>query len=407
MRLFCSLLFLFACQILFAQSPIWNVEAHPDGLQVNELGYTQDGSKIIVGTNCHPAKIRYYDAANGDLLWDYTLSEDLFCVMGVGISSTEKYICAVEEFGNIIVFDNQQFPPDSIGSIDLGADYAFSIDFSPVAEMAAVGASNGKMLICNLNAQSVEIAVPAHHGWVTEVAYNQDGTLIYTGGEDGKIKIWTNMGTIVDSLEGHTSEITALELDHNQNILYSSSRDKTIKKWDLAQNQLITNCEKVKFPLYDAALSSDGKWLASTSFDGIHFLDASTMTLVDSLEDNSFGIGSTLGWSDDDNELALGTQKGNLVVYDARVFVGIDEKEKWVNLASIYPNPSSGQFSISFPIVMKDIQLTMHNAMGQQVGTWSFSDQSSIEINTELPLGVYSIFIAHDEGMDRISLVLE
>lgn len=406
MRFLAIIVCLFASLQLKAQSPLWHAEAHPDGLQVNELAYTSDGSKIIAGTNCHPAKIRYFDSSDGDLLWDFSLGNDLFCVMGVGISSSEKYICAVEEFGNIIVFDNQNFPPDSIGFIDLGADYAFSIDFSPVAEMAVVGASNGKMLICDLNSLSVQKSVVAHNGWVTEVAYNTDGTLIYSGGQDGTIKIWTSSGTIVDSLVGHTSEITALVIDQNNLVLYSSSKDKSIKKWDLTNKQLLTTLNQINYPIYDITLSTDEQWLASTSFKGIHLIKTNDLSVQDSIEESTLGIGITMDWSPINENVAVGTQKGNVVVYDLENYVGFNELSSQKINAQVFPNPSSGSFILEFPQTIGHMQLSLVNITGQLVGNWNFTNEKRAELTTDLPPGIYSLIISTDQGAERISVII-
>ena len=113
-------------QLTNAQTVDWTKKANPVLNQINSVAFSSNGQKVLSGTNCHPASIRIFDVTSGTMNWDYTVGSSYMCIMGVTFSSNTNYIAAIEEFGNIFIFDNTGALPVIIDTINTGTSYGFS-----------------------------------------------------------------------------------------------------------------------------------------------------------------------------------------------------------------------------------------------------------------------------------------
>ena len=69
------------------------------------------------------------------------------------------------------------------------------------------------------------------------MTYSPDGTMIATGGDDGKVKLWTvkNALCFVTFTE-HTAKVTALAFSPKKgNAVLSASLDGTVRAYDLVK----------------------------------------------------------------------------------------------------------------------------------------------------------------------------
>lgn len=247
---------------LTAQTPVWIEHAHPDGLQVNSVVFSNDGQSILAGTNCHPAKIRRFHAADGALSWDYTLSEEYYCMMSIALSANEQYFTSAEELGHLLVFNYTQPEPVLAQTLDLGTSYAFAVDFTPNSDKIAVGCSGGKLKLYQIDGVSLW-SITAHSGWVMSVDVSAQGSLIATGGSDNKVKIWNIDGTTVRTLTGHTDDVTSVRFSPDGQRLLSISPDHTLRIWDVASGALLQTLQVGNDAVTGLALSPDGLLIAT------------------------------------------------------------------------------------------------------------------------------------------------
>ena len=159
----------------------------------------------------------------------------------------------------------------------------------PIAQLAIAGDSATIYTAGLANALDVwKLASPTpvrnfpHPNNVDAVAFQPKGTLLASGGHDGKVRLFDLVKSAV------VKEITAHVEKNNGNTIYSvtfsadgkqlltSSYDRSLKLWDIATGKLVREFKAHKAkdfekghtePVYAAALSPDGKWLASGSHD--------------------------------------------------------------------------------------------------------------------------------------------
>merc|ERR1712223_1006473 len=75
-----------------------------------------------------------------------------------------------------------------------------------------------------------------HESTINCMAINFEDTFLATGDDSNKIFIWKSSTLeLVKCFQGHRGPITGLAFARNKNVLYSSSKDSSVKTWDLDQ----------------------------------------------------------------------------------------------------------------------------------------------------------------------------
>jgi WD40 repeat protein len=94
--------------------------------------------------------------------------------------------------------------------------------------------SGGYLIVINLESNA-PFSKKAHNGHAVAVCFNKSGNFIATGGQDNIIRLWKlKNGEPKEKFQihGHSDTVTSLVFDSNDQ-LYSASRDKSIKVWNL------------------------------------------------------------------------------------------------------------------------------------------------------------------------------
>lgn len=392
----------------FSQSIDWHVSANPLGLQTNSVQYSSNGLKVLSGTDCHPAKIRIYSGLNGNLEWDYTVSSNLLCIMGVGFGSNGNYIAAIEEFGNLLIFDNTVSPPDSINTISIGTTYAFSLDFSPDNRKIAVGGNNGKLIICSVDSGRVLHTVTAHANWVTTVNYDPNNQFLVTGGSDFRVKIWDTTGGNIATLSGHTGHLTKVLVSNDGSKIYSSSKDNTVKIWDVATKSLLRTIPVSNSDVNSIALSPSNNHLVTVSSDSIiRVYETALGQLIDSIFEPLHGFGLSVDWSSSKNQIAVGTKKGRVVAYSVQGMVSLEEESNPINI-SLFPNPAQDFIQLKSTTQEVD-HYELYSLSGKLVQNGKiFSKTQSIDISS-LKSGSYiiKVFNKNQAQLQSIKMIKE
>lgn len=84
---------------------------------------------------------------------------------------------------------------------------------------------------------------------------------------------------------------------------------------------------------------------------------------------------------------------------------GINENSLASSL-SIYPNPSAGRFTVEVGTMMNQYKIEIHNMMGQKVYE-SYSAGKKVEVNVNLPKGIYLLQVETDLGRVNKKVIIQ
>jgi WD40 repeat protein len=114
-----------------------------------------------------------------------------------------------------------------------------NVAFSPDGRRLATGGEGNTVKIWDVEkGGELLTTLRGHSKEVYAVAFspNDEGRWVASGGEDSKVKIWdSRSGELVLTFHGHTGLVSSLAFSPDGKRLYSGSRDKTVKVWDLTQ----------------------------------------------------------------------------------------------------------------------------------------------------------------------------
>lgn len=378
------------------QNLIWTGLANPDSLQVNAVSFSSGDQQVLSATNCHPAHIRLWTASNGNLFWDYEVPNNLMCMMGAGISNDSKYLLAVEEMGNILVFDHSQALPDSINLINMGTTYAFAMDISNHSQKVLVGGSGGQLQVYRIADGLQVFSVLAHSSWVTAVQYSEDYSRIASGGNDNKIKIWDSSGNLIYTLNGHTDDITSMRFSESGDTLWSSSKDNTLRMWNLLNGTLIQTLIVSNADIHGMDYHATKKCLVTVSQDQwIRLIHPETLAKLDSFQQAHQTVPLSVAFSQSGSYLVTGTLNGLVTNYNlaqVSAFQAFDE----INLAvRCIPNPSYGQFRITGSVDFAEYAVL--DLQGRLAARNVFPKDGQLNLSHLHP-GIYSIRLSDQQG---------
>ncbi|ODQ77800.1 hypothetical protein BABINDRAFT_163187 [Babjeviella inositovora NRRL Y-12698] len=158
-------------------------------------------------------------------------------------------------------------------------DSVTCVTVHPYLPQLVSGGMDGTFVVWDLlNATEPERIVRAHARAITAVAFapresvnkstNKKQTLFATCSADLFIKIWDADFNLVRTLSGHDHSVSALAFSPaNPNHLYSCSRDKTVKLWDLTSGWCVKSFVGHSEWVRALDVSPNGAYVLSASAD--------------------------------------------------------------------------------------------------------------------------------------------
>jgi len=109
-----------------------------------------------------------------------------------------------------------------------------------------------------------------HTGWVSTVAFTQDGNTLASGGEEKEIFLWSMQeGTKIDALKGHTDNVLSVDFSPDGKLLVSGADcdDCTVILWSVSGRKILHIFKGHTNRVNHVAFSPDGEVIASASCD--------------------------------------------------------------------------------------------------------------------------------------------
>jgi periodic tryptophan protein 2 len=187
---------------------------------------------------------------------------------------------------------------ESIHSFQISDSKIDSISINSTGEWIALASKQqGQLFVWEWKSETYVLKQQGHFFDLNTVAYSNDGSFIATGGDDGKVKLWTtkNFLSFVTFSE-HTAQITDLKfVPKKNNTLISASLDGTVRAYDLVKYRNFRVLEANKPTQFNSlAVDSSGDIIVAGSMDpfNIYVWSLRTGQLMDILNGHTGPISS-------------------------------------------------------------------------------------------------------------------
>lgn len=141
--------------------------------------------------------------------------------------------------GNVFIWDTSW---KLVLQMPLACGKIRSLVLSHDAQFLVLACADGSIKVFDTEFYNLINEWTAHQDGCTALCFLLDQSLL-SGGKDAHIRRWRLDGTLLKAYPAHKGTIYGLALLHKENAYVSVSRDKTIKIWDAATQQIIQKIE--------------------------------------------------------------------------------------------------------------------------------------------------------------------
>jgi WD40 repeat protein len=202
-----------------------------------------------------------------------------------------------------------------------------SVAFSPDKRTLAVGATDGRVTLADVQARSVLATLETGQTEARGVSFNHDGSMLAAATEEGDVVLWdTRTWTRLPTLEGHGS-LNAVAFNRAGTLVAAVSDDQTLILWQLphgrppsdSDGRVGDDLDGHHGAVFDLAFSPDGQTIASGGDDGrIVLWDVRRqMPRAPPLASGADTVFS-VAFSPDGRTLAAGQDAGSIALWDVR-----------------------------------------------------------------------------------------
>ncbi len=223
-----------------------------------------DGGKSLL-TSAADENIRLWNLASGKA--ESQLHVPHTRPAAIAVTPDGKLLAAGASDGGIRVLE---LPTGKVlKQIQVDESPVFSVAISPDGKTLASASNNFRLLIWDLASGKIIHKLRHPNERVCAFAFSSDGKILCTGGGKGAVRFWNVAnGQEVARLAGHAGRVDGVEFFAEDMLLLSVSNDGTAKVWDLSSGKELRRL-KHNSMTFAAAISSDGKMLATGSGDGV------------------------------------------------------------------------------------------------------------------------------------------
>jgi len=155
-----------------------------------------------------------------------------------------------------------------------------------------------------------------HTEWVTCVAHLADGRIL-SGGMDSKLCLWDARGVRCTELTGHHGSVSVVRGNTNGTLAFSGGYDKTVRIWDTKRRAELSSLVGHKGPVLDLVVAHGS--VLSGGRDGMAIIwDVGTGAPSRKLRGHQGHITSVQALRGDLNLFVTGAQDGHVKVWDPR-----------------------------------------------------------------------------------------
>ena len=294
---------------LYRGADAFELAVLPTDQQHTSVLFTRDDGEVITGSE--KGQVHFFSLSSD------TLSE----IPGRSISTQAGVV------GLVLCHDGQSFATSGMdGAIRIydlpsldcvatlqrpGSGSAIgAIAYHPKEEELAAGQDGCLVLWRKETAGDWVPSIQGHHtSPIIGVGYCENGTRIYTGSQDGNVKLWENTKTQFRQPPKHKDTITCYAVDPRAPLLATGGRDMSVILWGLTKGDYLRTLLSHTREIVSLEFSEDGVLLASGSSDDRAIVwDVASGNVLHVLGPHS-GCGRVLAFSEDHRHLTTATSQ--------------------------------------------------------------------------------------------------
>ncbi len=224
----------------------------------------------------------------------------------------------------------------------------------------------------------------SNKSFVNSLVFSPDGQQLFSGSADKTIKIWNLANEeIIGTLEGHKSYVNSLAISPDGQKLFSGSADKTIKIWNLTTGKVTNTLTGHSGFVNSVAIRPDGAIIASGSADKtIKIWNPTTGELIRTFKGHS-GFINSVAISPDGEILASGSADKTIKIWNltkGKVTHTLTDHKSYVKSVAI----------------SRDGQILVSGGADKTIRIWNLSTGKLIHTLTAHKSEVNSVAISHD-----------
>jgi len=256
------------------------------------------------------------------------------------------------------------------------------VAFSRDGKLAALSDASGNITI--RDAGTWKALKQLHHpGGATSVAFDADGSRLFSGGYDGIVREWDpRSGTPARLFRGPTGTIWTLDVSPDGHRLAAAGEDAIVRIWNLDGNSPAVELRGHARNVWDVQFSPDGKQLASGSFDdSVRLWDVASGRLLKTLSGHTEAVVG-LDFSPDGKLLATGADDSTIRFWRASDGAPLRTIDNGLHVDKVAFSPD-GRWLVSGGHARPAIatlwhQLTGGGADGPSVRIWRAQDGAAV-----------------------------
>lgn len=251
---------------------------------VSAAAFSPDGNFIVSGGSDHD--LRGWNAHSGESVG--ALPGHTGQVNAIAFSPDGRFVVSGGSDRSVRLWSLPHGEPSGILQ---HPGWVLTVAVSPGNGLIASGCTDTKIRLWNRDAEVEERAINGHSNWVTTVTFSADGQTLASGSSDETVRLW-NLETLETiRVLKHPGRVFSVVADPGFLRLFSGCEDGSLRIWDTRNGEMTRVIAAHSGAVLSVALSLDGRLLLSGGEDGkVRVWNPKTGVQLDVLPGSGSGV---------------------------------------------------------------------------------------------------------------------